>query len=252
MSKKAWIIFVAACVVLLGGLIYLSNQGKLDVSGVDANALQAANENNGNIADHTFGNAKSKVMLVEYGDFQCPGCGTAHPYIKNLTEKYKDQLSFTFRNFPLTSMHPNALTAAAAAEAAGLQGKYWELHNTIFEKQADWQGLSADERTDYFVNLAKSIGLDANKFRTDFTTNTAINQKIKYDQALGKKIGVTGTPQFMLNGKHIDQYVKEGQIVPKGTEGANPIWSDQDALEKLILIPALKEAGIALPKDKAE
>ena len=237
-----------ACVVLLGGLIYLSNQGKLDVSNVDTNALQSANENNGNISDHTFGNAKSKVTLIEYGDFQCPGCGTAHPYIKSLTEKYKDQISFTFRNFPLTSMHPNALTAAAAAEAAGLQGKYWELHNTIFENQADWQSLSSDERTDYFVNLAKTAGLDANKFRTDFTTNTSINKKIKYDQALGKKVGVTGTPQFMLNGEHLDQYVKDGKIVPQGTEGANPIWSDQDALETLILIPALKKAGIELPK----
>lgn len=249
MSKKAWIIFVAVCVVLLGGLIYLSDSNKLDVSDIDINTIQPAMDRNGNIADHTFGDAKSKVVLIEYGDFQCPGCGSAHANIKTITEKYKDQMVFVFRNLPITSIHPNARIAAASAEAAGLQGKYWDMFNVLYEGQADWSNLPVDKRVEFFVGVAKELKLDTTKFRADLD-NPNITKKIAFDQALAGKGKITGTPNFSLNGKTVDQYVKDGKIVPAGTAGSNPIWSDVDAFEKLIVIPALKEAGIALPETK--
>lgn len=246
MTKKTWIIFVAVCVVLLGGLVVMSNKEKVNVSSVDANKIQSADDQSGGIAEHVFGNKDSKVMLVEYGDYQCPGCGSAYPVMKTLSEKYQGQIGFVFRNFPLTQLHPNARAAAAAAEAAGLQNKYWEMHNKLYESQSAWESLSADTRTNTFVTYAKDLGLDTGKFTTDLSSDN-VNKKISFDQAVGTKVKVSGTPTFYLNGKAADQYVKDGKIVPATTAGANPIWSDADSFEKLLLIPALKEAGIAVP-----
>lgn len=246
MSKKAWIIFSAVCLVVLGGLIYQSNKDKVNVDTVTTGAVQTASTSNGNIADHVFGNPKSKVVMIEYGDFQCPGCGSAYPVITPLTEKYKDQIAFIFRNFPLTQLHPNAMVAAAAAEAAGLQGKYWEMHNKLYENQSAWNTLSTDTRVDFFVEYARSLGLNAATFKTDLNS-PAVSQKIAYDQALGRKDNVTGTPTFFVDGKQVTQYVKDGKIVSADASGANPIWADATSFENLLLIPALKQHSIALP-----
>ncbi len=204
MSGKAWIIFGAICVVLFGGLIVYSGRDRVDVSGVDTNKIQSAAASSGDIADHTFGNAKSKVVLVEYGDFQCPGCGTAHPMVKSLSEKYEDQMVFVFRNFPLTNIHPNARAAAATAESAGLQNKYWEMHNLLFESQDQWSDASTSQRGTTFAGYAKQIGLDTAAYDTAMNERSAdINKKINFDIALGRKLGVTGTPTFYLNGKQM-------------------------------------------------
>lgn len=248
MSKKAWIIFVAVVVLVLGGLIYVSNKNKvsIDTSKITTTDIQAASAQSGNIADHVFGAKDSKVTLIEYGDYQCPGCGSAYPNIKQLTEKYQGQLTFVFRNFPLTTAHPNARVAAATAEAAGLQGKYWEMHNALYESQNSWNNLSIDQRGDYFNHLAAQVGLNADKFKTDFASSV-VNQKISFDQALGAKDKVQGTPTFLLNGKAVNQYVKDGKIVSPDTQGAVPIWGDAAALDTLLLQPAFKAAGISLP-----
>ena len=179
MSGKAWIIFIAVCVVLFGGLVLWSGRDRVDVSGVDTNKIQTAAVNSGNIADHIFGNKDSKVVLVEYGDFQCPGCGSVHPTVKALSEKYEGQLAFVFRNFPLTSIHPNARAAAATAEAAGKQGKYWEVHNTLFESQDEWSSASTNERGSLFAGYAEQAGLDKAAFTATLTDSSAdINKKI--------------------------------------------------------------------------
>jgi protein-disulfide isomerase len=230
LSKKAWIIFAAICIIVLGGLIYLSGKNKIDVSNVDANKIQPASDQSGQIADHVFGKADSKVILTEYGDFQCPGCGAAYPTLKTLSEKYQGQLAFVFRNFPLTTIHPNARAAAAAAEAAGLQGKYWEMHNKLYETQSDWENLSGNERTDFFANYASGFGLNVDTFKTDLA-GTNVNQKISYDQAIGKKINVNSTPSLYLNGKVISQ----------------DVWNDQTKFDAAIA-DELKANGIELPK----
>lgn len=247
MSKTAWIIFAAVCVLLFGGMIALSNQQKLNVDAVNTKSVLTATEESGNIADRVFGNEKSKVVLLEYGDYQCPGCQSASSVMKELSQKYSDQMAFVFRNFPLVSIHPNSMMASATAEAAGLQGKFWEMHDALYANQSNWQSASAKDRTEVMIDYARTLGLDVDKFRADLT-NPSITKKIAFDQALGKKDGVTGTPAFFVNGKLIDQYVKDGKLVPAGTEGSNPVWSDKEAFETLILLPAFKEANITLPK----
>ena len=249
MTTKTWIIFSVLCVAILGGLIAVSQGSKIDVSNVELSAIQPATKMSGDIADHATGNTKSSVVLFEYGDYQCPGCESAYPIIKQVTDKYKDQIAFVFRNFPLTSIHPNALAAASASEAAGLQGKYWQMHDKLYEDQASWRDLNGAARTDYFVSAAKDLGLNDGTFRSDLDSKR-VSGKISFDKALGEKAGITGTPSFFVNGKNVgDQYVKNGAIVPKGTEGAQLIWSDADAFEKLVIVPALKDNNIALPKN---
>lgn len=229
MSKKAWVIFAAICVVVLGGLIYISGSNRLDVSNVDTNTIQAASEKSGNIGDHVFGKADSKVVLIEYGDFQCPGCGGVHPTVKTLTEKYKDQIALVFRNFPIASKHPNARAAAAAVEAAGQQGKYWEMHNLVFENQSGWQSLSATDRGAFFIGYAKELNLDEAKFKADMESE-AISKKINFDQAVGKKAGADVTPTFFLNGKKL----------------SDTDWKTDEAFEET-LKNEMKTQGIALP-----
>lgn len=247
MTNKGWIIFTVLCVAILGGLIAISQGGRIDVSKVPLAEIHAASKDSGDIADHVSGNAKSKVILYEYGDYQCPGCESAYPIIKQVTEKYKDQLGFVFRNYPLTTIHPNALAAASASEAAGLHGKYWQMHDKLYEDQAAWKDLTGVDRTNYFVAAAEGLGIDGASFREDLDS-TSVKKKIDFDQELGKKAGITGTPSFFINDKNVgDQYILDGKIVPKGTDGASLIWSDASAFEKLVIIPALKDHGIAVP-----
>lgn len=201
MSKKTWIIFAIIVVGLLGALVVLGRNAnpRIDVNAIDANAVQPASAANGNIADHVFGKADSKVLLIEYGDFQCPGCGIVHPRIKTITENYKADLGFVFRNFPLTATHPNAKAAAGVVEAAGLQGKYWEMHNTVYETQKAWENLTGDARTAAFVSYAGILGLDVAKFKTNLADGS-LNKKISSDQAIANKLSVNATPTFYLNG----------------------------------------------------
>lgn len=204
MNKKTWIIFGALVVLLLGGLIVLSRKDVVDVSNIDQTKLQPASTANGNIAEHVTGLQKSKVVLIEYGDYQCPYCGNAYPQVKKITDDYASKITFVFRNYPLSSLHPNAKAGAAAAEAAGLQGKYWEMHDKLYTSQTEWSNLSTDERTSKFVDYAKSIGVkDLNKFKTDMAAES-VTKKIDFDLALGNKFGVTGTPTFELNGTKVD------------------------------------------------
>lgn len=203
MSKFRWIIFAVISVGILMVLVLSSKSTSIDISDVDVNSIQTANEKNGEIADHVFGNVDSKVTLIEYGDFQCPPCGSAHPVIKNIIELYKDQIKFVFRNFPITGLHPNAMAASGAAEAAGIQGKYWEMHDKIYESQSSWSNLTGNGRTDFFTNYAKELGLDINKFNDDIASQS-VTDKINYDYNVGKKANVTGTPMFYLNGSKID------------------------------------------------
>lgn len=244
MTKKTWIIFAAVCVAVIGGLIAISRQAKIDVSNIDSTQPIAAESRNGNVADHLLGNKASKVLLVEYGDYQCPGCGSAYPVIKEVTEKYKDKIGFIFRNFPLTTIHPNALAAASSAEFAAQKGKFWEMHDALYKNQNAWSGLSGTDRTNYFMGLATTIGLSGDELR-DNLNSSDIQKKIAFDQALGTKMGVSSTPAFFIGNKNVGGlYYAGDKLVDKNTSGAQLVWSNAEAFEKLVIIPALKEAGI--------
>lgn len=205
MNRVGWIIFSVAAVALLGGLVIwtrISNP-PIDLTGVENNAVIAASEQNGNIADHVKGSDAKEIIFVEYGDYQCPGCGGAHPYVNQVMEEYGDNVTFVFRNFPLTTIHPNARAAAAVAEAAGLQGKFWEMHDILYERQGDWENLEASKRGDIFNGYAQELNLDIEKFNTDVAGSQAA-KKINFDLALGKKVDVSATPTFFVNGEKLD------------------------------------------------
>jgi len=143
--------------------------------------------------DHIQGNASAALELVEYGDYQCPFCGAAYPIIKKIQRTLGDNLKFVFRNFPLAEMHPNAFNAAVAAEAAGLQGKFWKMHDIIYENQ---EALAWDDLFAY----AKSLGLDLERFKKDISKQE-IADRVENDFEGGIRSGVNGTPSFYINGK---------------------------------------------------
>lgn len=204
MNTKTWIIFGAVVVLLLGGLIFTSRQNQVDVSNVDINKIQPASDASGNIADHVKGNPNGKVTIIEYGDFQCPGCAGAAPVLEKMSDEFKDDVAFVYRNNPLTSIHPNAKAAASAAEAAGLQGRYWEMHRFLFAQQDSWKNSSASERASDFETYARQIGVkDMEKFKTDMGSDS-VSEKINFDLSLGKKAGVSATPTILVDGKKIE------------------------------------------------
>jgi protein-disulfide isomerase len=154
-------------------------------------------------SDWTRGNKSAKVTLIEYGDFECPACATYYPFVKQIAEDYADRILFVFRNFPLYQIHPNAGISAQAAESAGLQGKYWEMHDLLYEKQNDWSSASPDKVVQqYFDGYASSLGLDMNKFSQEVNSSAVMN-KIKTDVDGGTTAQIDHTPTFFVNLKQI-------------------------------------------------
>ncbi|MBO0592625.1 thioredoxin domain-containing protein [Cellulophaga sp. E16_2] len=149
-----------------------------------------------NHSDHIKGNLNASLEIVEYGDFECAHCGAAHSIMETIMKEFSNQIKFVFRNFPLSEMHTNALEAAKATEAAALQGKYWEMHNSIFENQDYLQPKDLIQR-------AENLGLDIQKFKVDMRKNS-IAQKIETDFESGIRSGVNGTPSFFINGNKFD------------------------------------------------
>ena len=238
MTRNKWIIVIIAAIVILGGLIALSAKGGIDVSKIDTNKIVPAGTKAGGttvaIGDHVYGNPSGKVLLVEYGDLQCPSCGALHPQLEPLLDYYKDSLTFVYRNFPLTSIHPNALASATAAEAAGLQGKYWEMNNKLYDQQGSWSTNDAATRTTTFQGYARDLGLDVTKFTTDLSSND-VATKIKFDQSLGKKLNVSGTPALYLQGKQISEATSKA------------VQDDPADLENAIR-SAIKDSGLTVPE----
>lgn len=216
MSKRTWIIFAVLVIGIMVALVVASRSGapQLDLSATDASTIQQASDSNGNIADHTYGKLDSKVILIEYGDYQCPPCGSAYPIVKQLVDKYSDQILFIFRNFPIPSLHPNARAASAAAEASGLQNKYWEMYDKLYENQSEWSSANASNRTTIFTNYASQIGLDTDQFVKDLSLSTIIS-KIDFDIAIGKSVGINATPSFKLNGEDVTLNNLDSSIASK-------------------------------------
>lgn len=156
--------------------------------------------NNINIEDHKRGPDDAKVKLVEYSDFQCPACGAFKPVVEQLITEYGDRIQFVYRHFPLKSIHGQAEIAGEAAEAAGMQGKFWEMYNKIFDNQSTWAGNFGAE--EMFINYAREIGLDEGKFRADLKSG-AVRNKVDKDLADAESIGLNSTPSFFLNGNKI-------------------------------------------------
>src|SRR5574341_917265 len=146
--------------------------------------------------DHAAGPETAPLTLVEYGDFQCPHCRKAHPIVKAVQRQLGPQLRFVYRHFPLTRIHPEAEHAAQAAEAAGAQGAFWQMHDRLFERQF---ALDDDSLTEY----ARELGLDAERIRGALDAGT-YRDRVREDFMSGVKSGVNGTPTFFINRTRYD------------------------------------------------
>lgn len=153
------------------------------------------------IAPHVKGNPAATVTLTEYSDFQCPACAAFYPYVNALVEQYGDQLKFEYKHFPLISIHPLAVPAAKAAEAAAQQGKFFEMHDKLFENQTTWAASSNPVR--FFEGYASEIGLDVELFKQHYKSSL-IEDAIEADFEKARELGLTSTPSFFLNGEKME------------------------------------------------
>jgi protein-disulfide isomerase len=149
--------------------------------------------------DHIQGPTEAAVTLVEYGDYECPYCGAAYPIIKEVQSRMGERLRFVFRNFPITTSHPHAEQAAETAEAAATQGRFWQMHDLLYENQ---RRLRVPDLRDY----AERLALDVERFDRELTEH-AHAARVREDFMSGVRSGVNGTPTFYINGaRHDDSY----------------------------------------------
>lgn len=201
MNKTFWG-FIAAIVLVFGLVFYFTHNS-------------SSNNSSGNSkpTEHIEGNTSSSIKLVEYGDFQCPYCGAVYPTLQQVLPKYLSKISFQFRNFPLTSLHPNAYAGARAAEAAGLMGKYWQMHDMLYQQNVTYyqdsqsgvtynNWINASNPLPDFDSYAKQLGLNVTKFNSYYNSNQ-VNNAIEADINAGNNLNVQGTPTFFLDGKNI-------------------------------------------------
>lgn len=179
-------VFVATILILVGAVVFFSKPPK-----------EIPLENLIPQAAHATGSAQPRATLVEFADFECPACGDTFPIVKQVTEKYKEDLRYVFRHFPL-DQHKNARRAAEAAEAASAQGKFWEMHDSLFKNQAS---LSPET----INGLGIELKLDMEKFTKELTDGT-YKDKVQKDIDDGVSLGVSSTPTFYLNGKKLNLF----------------------------------------------
>jgi protein-disulfide isomerase len=186
--KNPWVIVGILTVVLFGGAIWYSN-------------VSSKQSNEGvTVTDHVTGDPNAAVTLTEYSDFQCPACGAFYPVLKEVLTKYGDKIRFEYKHYPLP-MHPYAPQAAMAAEAAGQQGKFFEMADKLFMNQKVWTESPTPQS--FFVQYAGELGLDQKKFATQMNASV-LRDHINANKDEASKMGLTGTPTFFLNGQKME------------------------------------------------
>lgn len=190
MSNRFFAILLIV-IAIIGGVIFV-NKSKHSTSVAPSNA---------ELTNLTMGKGTTGVTLIEYGDFQCPVCGSYYPIVKQVVEKYGDKITFQFRNFPLPELHQNAVLAARAALAADKQGKFWEFHDLLYENQTAWS--DSKNASSIFEGYAQQLGLNVDQFKTD-TASSEVNARVQADRAEAQRLGFTGTPTFVLDDQKLD------------------------------------------------
>lgn len=185
------VIFVAVATLVGAGLLYQTKKSAAPTS-------ESTRSTSSDV--HARGNPNAPVTLEEYGDYECPPCGKLAEPLKKLESDYGDKLRVIFRQFPLP-VHAHSTEAARAAEAAGLQGKFWEMHDLIYREQASWTSKAVDARQ-MFVSYARMLGLDVDRFERDVNSE-AVKDRVEGDHAHGESIGVKATPSVFINNKYI-------------------------------------------------
>ncbi|HSX16340.1 MAG TPA: thioredoxin domain-containing protein [Candidatus Saccharimonadales bacterium] len=220
MDKRFWAIIGVIVVVFAGILVFHGNKSD---NGKGGNSNQATN--------HVEGNNNAKVTLLEYGDYECPVCENYFATVQQVQQKYNDTVKFQFRNLPLSEIHPNAIGGARAAEAADLQGKFWQMHDTLYNP-SNWNEWSTSNNPEpFFWTYAQQLGLNVTQFKKDFASSK-VNDRIQADLAAFKKTGQQkSTPSFFVNGK----FYSNANFVTNGVPSV-------DAFSK-VLDNALKSSG---------
>jgi protein-disulfide isomerase len=191
MSKQFWAVIIVVILCLFGIFTFTSKNSTNSNSSSKTSAQPTS---------HIIGAGTKNVTLVEYGDYECPYCGQYYPTVKAVQAKYGDAIRFQFRNFPLVNAHQNAFAAARAAEAAGLQNKFWEMHDALYSNQAQWSASTS--AVDIFNQYAAQLQLNVTKFKQDYAS-IQVNDMINADTAAGTALNVQGTPSYFLDGKQV-------------------------------------------------
>ena len=198
MNKRLLALMVIAVAALGAALLFKNNSKSTQPETTTSSS--ASTQVAGRGSQNFYGKLDSPVTLTEFVDFQCASCYAYYPHVKEVKEKYKDRVRFQVRNFPIASHHQYSVLGAKNAEAAARQGKFWDMHNAIFENQTTWSQSSSPQS--YFDDYAKQIGLDFTKFKADIESQDVL-AVINEDLQDVNKLGGSGTPTFVLNGKKI-------------------------------------------------
>ncbi len=203
--NKVFLIVSAVTIAIIVGGVFLMSGGSKSTTGsvIDSSILAPEGVyKTAGYANGTYlpGNPSAKVTLVEFGDYECPACGIYAPYVKGLLSDFSGNMNYVFRNYPLPQ-HKNAFSSSYAVEAAGLQAKFWEMHEKVFTTQAEWSALADPKET--FVSYAKELGLDTQKFSLDMDSQT-VKDIVTRDTAVGNTVRITETPTFYVNGRKVN------------------------------------------------
>lgn len=219
MKKEAKIVlFIVLGIIIIGGLVMILRPGAPTSSVTYSPAPDEIR--------HIKGNTEAKVTITEFADFQCPACRAAVPLTNSIMTQYGDRVMLVFRVYPL-NMHKNAVPAAIAAEAAAAQGKFWEMHDSLYEHQDEWAESLAPKT--HFIAYATTLGLNVEQFKKDLD-NPALKEAVTKDRDAGDKLKLQGTPTFIINGHQLFG-------VPSETEF------------KKVIDEKLNEAGVASPEN---
>jgi protein-disulfide isomerase len=193
--KKFYLIIILVAIIALAFWVFKKNSTNANVS----TPLNDEEE----VSGWAKGDTDSNVKLVEYSDFQCPACRYYYSLVKELNDKFAGKIYFEYRYFPLKQIHPNTMISSQAAEAAGLQNKFWEMYDKLFENQKDWSNMNKTEFEQVLAGYAEEIRLDVEKFKTDLVSKEVTNKvEASYNFAIKNKIN--STPTFFLNGNKIN------------------------------------------------
>lgn len=236
-KKHFWKFFALAAVVLIGGAFAYGQY-----------VSSAANEGIV-LEDHIKGNPEGRVTLTEHSDFQCPACAQFSTVVDEVLAEYDQYIRFEYKHFPLINIHPNAVIAARAAEAAGLQGKFFAMHDSLFANQTTW-GQSPNPQV-FFNQYAEEIGLDVTLFKKHMKASV-LRDKVMAGFNEARELGLTGTPTFFLNGERMSfttfeefltqiedavaaaydiDFAEEATEVSVIDESVDPVVEDEPSLE---------------------
>ncbi len=189
-----WTVIIFAIIGLFIGLAILGGgSGTPSTTNSLAVAVDPA-------TDHIKGPSTAKATLVEYSDFQCPACGQYEPIIREVASSFPNDLQIVYRHFPLMELHPNAMPSAIASEAAAKQGKFWEYHDMLFDRQSQWVEATSTDKL--FTEFAKDLGINTDQFQKDLTSIDT-TERVGKDITSGNASGINATPTFYLNGSQI-------------------------------------------------